>query len=192
MFLWFFADSHRVDENHSIRVADFGLTKDIYTTEYYRGDKQDTLPVKWMALESIEDFYFDEKTDVVSVLLYIHHYIDCIVLYSTFTVSSRNIKAMKQGTDHLWHTVGIEFLLLSCTVNFQIQDKFQFYIQRPDLCRSLLISCMNRSLCIHCWVNITHLNYLWQHMSVNAVIIRGRHNGLGPGRKQKLVLHDYR
>ncbi|XP_065909680.1 tyrosine-protein kinase receptor UFO-like [Dysidea avara] len=55
-----------VDENYNIRVADFGLTRDIYISEYYRADKHNTLPVKWMALESILDNYFDEKTDVWS------------------------------------------------------------------------------------------------------------------------------
>ena len=56
---------YRVDENMMIRVADFGLTRDIYSTEYYRADKHATLPVKWMSLESLLDGYFDEKTDVV-------------------------------------------------------------------------------------------------------------------------------
>ncbi|XP_065920610.1 tyrosine-protein kinase receptor UFO-like [Dysidea avara] len=55
-----------VDEHHSIRVADFGLAKDVYSSEYYRADKQTLLPVKWMALESILDQFFDEKTDVWS------------------------------------------------------------------------------------------------------------------------------
>ena len=49
----------------SIKIADFGLTRDIYSTEYYRVDKHTTLPVKWMSLESLLDGYFDEKTDVV-------------------------------------------------------------------------------------------------------------------------------
>ena len=52
--------------NLNVRVADFGLTRDIYSTEYYRIEKHTTLPVKWMALESLLDGYFDEKTDVVS------------------------------------------------------------------------------------------------------------------------------
>ena len=56
---------YRVDENMIIRVADFGLTRDIYSTEYYRAEKHATLPVKWMSLESLLDGYFDEKTDVV-------------------------------------------------------------------------------------------------------------------------------
>ena len=61
--LWSF--SHRVDEFLSIKITDFGLAKDVYTTEYYRVEKHTTLPVKWMSIESLLDGYFDEKTDVV-------------------------------------------------------------------------------------------------------------------------------
>ena len=57
--------SLRVDKFLSIKIADFGLAKDIYSTEYYRVDKHTTLPVKWMSIESLLDGYFDEKTDVV-------------------------------------------------------------------------------------------------------------------------------
>ena len=57
--------SLRVDKFLSIKIADFGLAKDIYSTEYYRVDKHITLPVKWMSIESLLDGYFDEKTDVV-------------------------------------------------------------------------------------------------------------------------------
>ena len=56
-----------------IKVADFGLTKDIYARKYIRqvatekgfGDTPVKLPVKWMALESLNDGIFSEKTDVV-------------------------------------------------------------------------------------------------------------------------------
>jgi len=57
-----------VDKSLRIKVADFGLTRDVYSNEYYRIDKQTTLPVKWMALESLLDGYFDEKTDVVGIV----------------------------------------------------------------------------------------------------------------------------
>ena len=56
---------YRVDSSLTIKIADFGLAKDVYSTEYYRVDKHTRLPVKWMALESLLDGYFDEKTDVV-------------------------------------------------------------------------------------------------------------------------------
>jgi len=61
-------------QDYNIKVADFDLTKDIYTKEYYRGNKHDTIPFKWMAPKSITDLYFDEKTDVVSVCKFVLFY----------------------------------------------------------------------------------------------------------------------
>ncbi len=48
-------------------MADFGLTRDIYETDYYyRQSQQGRVPVKWMAPESLHDRISNEKTDVVS------------------------------------------------------------------------------------------------------------------------------
>ena len=48
-------------------VADFGLSRDIYESQYYSSsDKQAKLPIKWMAPESIENRLYDAKSDVVS------------------------------------------------------------------------------------------------------------------------------
>ena len=62
----------RMDENFVIKVADFGLSEDIYCKDYFRqvssGNPQEgavKLPIKWMALESLYDGVFTEKTDVV-------------------------------------------------------------------------------------------------------------------------------
>ena len=66
---------YRIDEKFVIKVADFGLSEDIYCKDYFRqalsGNAQEEggvikLPVKWMALESLSDGIFTEKTDVVS------------------------------------------------------------------------------------------------------------------------------
>ena len=57
---------HRVDGNMSIKVADFGLTRDIYQTDYYRQNHRSRVPIKWMAPESLYDRISNEKTDVVS------------------------------------------------------------------------------------------------------------------------------
>ena len=60
---------YRMDARGVIKVADFGLSEDIYTNTYYRQKKSDTavkLPVKWMPPESIVDGIFTEKSDVVS------------------------------------------------------------------------------------------------------------------------------
>ena len=57
---------HRVDSDRLVKVADFGLARDIYEKEYYRiEDKTRPLPVKWMALEAIEAQKFTTKSDVV-------------------------------------------------------------------------------------------------------------------------------
>lgn len=55
----------RVDLDLRVKVADFGLTRDIYTTSYYRQGQQGRVPVKWMAPESLHDKISNEKTDVV-------------------------------------------------------------------------------------------------------------------------------
>lgn len=49
-----------------IKVADFGLSESMYGKEYFReGDSSVKLPLKWMAVESINDGIFSEKSDVV-------------------------------------------------------------------------------------------------------------------------------
>ena len=52
-----------------IKVADFGLSEDVYARNYFRQGKGPSvkLPVKWMAPESLQDGIFSDKTDVVSV-----------------------------------------------------------------------------------------------------------------------------
>ena len=51
----------------NVQVADFGLSRDIYERDYYSSDHKKTkLPVKWMALDSLEKAIYNEKTDVVS------------------------------------------------------------------------------------------------------------------------------
>ena len=57
-----------------IKVADFGLSKSMNTTkEYFRQDADDVtkLPIKWMAIESITDKLFSEKSDVVCIDTYV-------------------------------------------------------------------------------------------------------------------------
>ena len=53
--------------SESVKMADFGLSEDVYNTGYFRQNKDDAvrLPFKWMAPESLEDGIFSVKTDVV-------------------------------------------------------------------------------------------------------------------------------
>ncbi|KAL4225932.1 hypothetical protein ACF0H5_013920 [Mactra antiquata] len=56
-----------IDEDMTVKVADFGLSRDIYEKEYYSScDKKAQLPVKWMSPESLEFGLFTSKSDVWS------------------------------------------------------------------------------------------------------------------------------
>ncbi len=57
-----------MDENSVIKVADFGLSEDIYARKCFKQGEEEggvKLPVRWMAIESLHDGMFTEKTDVV-------------------------------------------------------------------------------------------------------------------------------
>lgn len=48
----------------SLRRADFGMTRDIYETDYYRKGGKGLLPVRWMSPESLKDGVFTTHSDV--------------------------------------------------------------------------------------------------------------------------------
>lgn len=49
----------------TVCVADFGLSKKIYSGDYYRQGSVSKLPVKWIALESLADNVYTTQSDVV-------------------------------------------------------------------------------------------------------------------------------
>ena len=62
--------------NGVIKVADFGLTEDVYGSNYYRRSRSEAgerVPIRWMAPESIEMNVYDEATDVVSFLAIVRY-----------------------------------------------------------------------------------------------------------------------
>ena len=56
----------RVNKDLTVKVADFGFSRDIYNIDYYRLERKTRLPVKWLPPECLLDNKFDAKTDVVS------------------------------------------------------------------------------------------------------------------------------
>ena len=67
-----FCSINRMNWCGMIKVGDFGLTKDMYGSNYYRRGKgeasNERVPIRWMAPESIEEDVYSEKTDVVRML----------------------------------------------------------------------------------------------------------------------------
>ncbi|XP_060017811.1 macrophage-stimulating protein receptor isoform X2 [Lagenorhynchus albirostris] len=57
-----------LDESFTVKVADFGLARDVLDKEYYsvQQRRHARLPVKWMALESLQTYRFTTKSDVWS------------------------------------------------------------------------------------------------------------------------------
>uniref|UniRef100_A0A3P9AF55 receptor protein-tyrosine kinase n=1 Tax=Esox lucius TaxID=8010 RepID=A0A3P9AF55_ESOLU len=55
-----------LNENMTVCVADFGLSKKIYNGDYYRQGRISKMPVKWIAIESLADRVYTTKSDVWS------------------------------------------------------------------------------------------------------------------------------
>ncbi|XP_062319019.1 tyrosine-protein kinase Mer isoform X1 [Osmerus eperlanus] len=51
-------------DDMTVCVADFGLSKKIYSGDYYRQGRVAKMPVKWIAVESLADRVFTVKSDV--------------------------------------------------------------------------------------------------------------------------------
>uniref|UniRef100_A0A672KRH1 Macrophage-stimulating protein receptor n=1 Tax=Sinocyclocheilus grahami TaxID=75366 RepID=A0A672KRH1_SINGR len=57
-----------LDESYTVKVADFGMARDVLEKEYYsvQDHRKAKLPVKWMAIESLQTQKFTTKSDVWS------------------------------------------------------------------------------------------------------------------------------
>lgn len=47
-----------------VKIGDFGMTRDVYETDYYRKTNSGLLPIRWMAPESLKDGVFTSQSDV--------------------------------------------------------------------------------------------------------------------------------
>nr|XP_043068213.1 insulin-like receptor [Drosophila bipectinata] len=55
-----------VADDLTVKIGDFGMTRDVYETDYYRKGTKGLLPVRWMAPESLRDGVYSSASDVFS------------------------------------------------------------------------------------------------------------------------------
>lgn len=55
-----------VGDNLTVKISDFGLSRDIYSSDYYRVQKSALLPIRWMSPESILYGKFTIESDIWS------------------------------------------------------------------------------------------------------------------------------
>lgn len=65
----------RIDMNGVIKVTDFGLTEYMRSSNYFRkvhtdSSRDEKMPIRWMAPESIDCDLYTEKTDIVSLCMH--------------------------------------------------------------------------------------------------------------------------
>ncbi|KAI1280355.1 Tyrosine-protein kinase transmembrane receptor Ror2 [Halotydeus destructor] len=53
-----------VNDQMVVKIADFGLSQKMYTSNYYKGGEHDAIPIRWMPLESILYNKFTVESDI--------------------------------------------------------------------------------------------------------------------------------
>ncbi|XP_077866477.1 tyrosine kinase receptor Cad96Ca-like [Saccoglossus kowalevskii] len=55
-----------LDENNTCKISDFGFARDVKGTDVYQKKTQGKLPLRWMAIESLNHSYYSSKSDIWS------------------------------------------------------------------------------------------------------------------------------
>lgn len=51
-------------DGRMVKIGDFGLTRDMYKGDYYFAGENAFLPIRWMAMESLNGGKFSTQSDV--------------------------------------------------------------------------------------------------------------------------------
>ena len=61
----------RLDDNLFVKISDFGLTKDLRDSNRYQSRSEtETVPVRWMSVESLTCHVFTKQSDVVRKIFF--------------------------------------------------------------------------------------------------------------------------
>ncbi|XP_051899933.1 discoidin domain-containing receptor 2-like isoform X3 [Pristis pectinata] len=115
-----------VGENYTIKIADFGMSRNLYAGDYYRIQGRAVLPIRWMAWESILLGKFTTGSDVWAF---------GVTLWEILVLCK------EQPYYHLTDELVIE----NAGEFFREQGK-QVYLPRPSICPQALYDVM-----VRCW-----------------------------------------
>jgi len=103
-----------VAEDLTVKIGDFGMTRDIYETDYYRKGSKGLLPVRWMAPESLKDGVFTTYSDVWSY---------GVVLWEMVTLASQPYQGLANDQVNIDLAIGHS-------------RRFLIHVSKKDACRS--------------------------------------------------------
>ncbi|XP_035268208.1 discoidin domain-containing receptor 2-like isoform X1 [Anguilla anguilla] len=118
-----------VGKNYTIKIADFGMSRNLYSGDYYRIQGRAVLPIRWMSWESILLGKFTTASDVWAF---------GVTLWETLTFCKE--QPYSQLSDEQ---------VIENTGEFFRDQKRQIYLPQPDMCPDsiykLMLSCWRRN-----------------------------------------------
>ncbi|KAJ7308039.1 hypothetical protein JRQ81_008540 [Phrynocephalus forsythii] len=119
-----------VGNNYTIKIADFGMSRNLYSGDYYRIQGRAVLPIRWMAWESILLGKFTTASDVWAF---------GVTLWEMFTLCKEQ--------PYSWLT---DEQVIENTGEFFRDQGRQAYLSQPPLCPnsvfSLMMKCWHRDI----------------------------------------------
>ncbi|XP_053381062.1 discoidin domain-containing receptor 2-like isoform X2 [Mercenaria mercenaria] len=140
-----------VGTNFTIKISDFGMSRSLYSADYYRIEGRAVLPIRWMAWESILLGKFTTKSDVWSF---------GVTLWEILTF------ARDQPYDNL-----NDDQVIANAGHFYRNDGQQLLLPQPIVCPreiyDMIVECWNRSDCERPTFKDIHMFLLRKNMGYN-------------------------
>ncbi|XP_052219449.1 discoidin domain-containing receptor 2-like isoform X4 [Dreissena polymorpha] len=140
-----------VGMNFTIKISDFGMSRILYSADYYKIEGRAVLPIRWMAWESILLGKFTTKSDVWSF---------GVTLWEILTFAR----------DQPYHNLSDDQVIANAG-HFYRSDGQQILLPQPIVCSreiyDMMVECWNRSDCERPTFKDIHMFLLRKNMGYN-------------------------